>query len=220
MAEGAKWVKTWINNLAALNDQFRDDDGRIDFEALGREEYAFRMALSRRDFSKSERAAEAWKDSQGRWEASVENGKKGGRPKRNSESKKKDEKSNFNQEKTESQPQNQQPPKPPTQKEPKPEQNVYGRFENVFLTQEEYSELARMIGNVNELNNLIDSFGASLEDGSKTSNNHFATLSKWAQYRKDKDKEKEERQNANNETFAEREGKRCRKILEQFGMIK
>lgn len=93
--------------------------------------------------------------------------------------------------KPEPKPQNQQPPKPTTQKEPKQGQNVYGRFENVFLTQDEYSELARMIGNINELNNLIDSFGANLEDGSKTSNNHFATLIKWIDYRKSKAKEDE-----------------------------
>lgn len=107
------------------------------------------------------------------------------------ENKKAEQNSGDRKEQGKSKPQNQQPPKPPTQKEPKPGQNVYGRFENVFLTQDEYSELARMIGNVNELNNLIDSFGANLEDGSKTSNNHFATLIKWIDYRKNKAKEDE-----------------------------
>ena len=96
----------------------------------------------------------------------------------------------------------------------------FGKFGNVYITDDEYAELGLAVGNQNDLNMIIDALGASLEDGSRVSSNHYATLTKWVQYRKDKDKEKEERQNTNNETFAEREGKRCRKILEQFGMIK
>lgn len=133
-----------------------------------------------------------------------ENGKKGGRPKKSEK------------------------PKPPEENSTKLEAarqvrhgtKPFGKFGNVYLTDDEYAELGLAVGNQNELNAIIDSLGASLEDGSRTSINHYATLTKWVQYRKDKDKEKEERQNANNETFAEREGKRCRKILEQFGMIK
>lgn len=116
--------------------------------------------------------------------------------------------------------------KQPEENGPKPEAarrqgtKPFGKFGNVFITDDEYAELGLAVGNQNELNAIIDALGASLEDGSRTSTNHYATLTKWVQYRKDKDREKEERQNANNETFAEREGKRCRKILEQFGMIK
>ena len=215
MAEGAKWVKTWINNLAALNDKFRDDEGRIDFEALGREEYAFRMALSLRDFSKSERAEEAWNDAQGRWEASVKNGKKGGRPKRNSESKKKDEKPNPKQEKL--QPQNQQQPlqhaQPSAQKAAvkKPEQVVWGKFENVYLSQDEYNELARLIGNLNTAREMVDSLSAKLEDGSITSSNHYATLVYWANYRKNHPAEQK--------TFAERDAERQIQTLKRLGVV-
>lgn len=135
-------------------------------------------------------------------EASRQNGIKGGRPKKSEK------------------------PKPPEENSPKPEASrrhgtkPFGKFGNVFITDDEYAELGLAVGNQNELNAIIDTFGASLEDGSRTSTNHYATLTKWVQYRKDKEREKEERQNANNETYAEREGKRCRKILEQFGMIK
>lgn len=137
-------------------------------------------------------------------EASRQNGIKGGRPKKSEK------------------------PKPPEENSPKSEASrqvrhgtkPFGKFGNVYLTDDEYAELGLAVGNQNELNAIIDALGASLEDGSRVSSNHYATLTKWVQYRKDKDKEKEERQNANNETFAEREGKRCRKILEQFGMIK
>ena len=45
-----KWVKVWISNLSELTDQFRNEDGAVDFEALGREEYLYRMALSTKKF--------------------------------------------------------------------------------------------------------------------------------------------------------------------------
>lgn len=137
-------------------------------------------------------------------EASRQNGIKGGRPKKSEKPKQPEE----NSPKSEASRQVRQGTKP------------FGKFGNVYLTDDEYAELGLAVGNQNDLNMIIDALGASLEDGSRVSSNHYATLTKWVQYRKDKEKEKEERQNANNETFAEREGKRCRKILEQFGMIK
>ena len=120
-----------------------------------------------------------------------------------------------------------QKPKQPEETAQKPEASrqvrhgtkPFGKFGNVYLTDDEYAELGLAVGNQNELNAIIDALGASLEDGSRTSSNNYATLTKWVQYRKDKDKEKEERQNANSETFAEREGRRQRKILERFGMV-
>ena len=79
---GPRWIKQWINNLAALNELFRDDDGKVDFEALGREEYQFRQALVTHKFAKSERAKEAYQQAMTAYSANVENGKKGGRPKK------------------------------------------------------------------------------------------------------------------------------------------
>ena len=55
-----RWVKVWIDGLASLTERFRDGDGRVDFEALGREEYAFRHALVTGDFSRSERARDLY----------------------------------------------------------------------------------------------------------------------------------------------------------------
>ena len=120
-----------------------------------------------------------------------------------------------------------QKPKQPEETAQKPEASrqvrhgtkPFGKFGNVYITDDEYADLGLAVGNQNELNAIIDALGASLEDGSRTSTNHYATLTKWVQYRKDKDREKEERQNANSETFAEREGRRQRKILERFGMV-
>lgn len=134
---------------------------------------------------------------------------------------------NANDKQEKEQKPNETQPKQPGETAKKPEASrqvrqgtkPFGKFGNVYLTDDEYAELGLAVGNQNELNAIIDALGASLEDGSRTSTNHYATLTKWVQYRKDKEKEKEEQQNTNNETFAEREGRRQRKILERFGMV-
>lgn len=81
--KGPKWVKAWISQMAMLNDQFRDDEGKIDFLALGKEEYQFRMALIQGRLEKSERAKYAYEEALGRYSAYVSNGSKGGRPRKN-----------------------------------------------------------------------------------------------------------------------------------------
>lgn len=81
--KGPKWVKAWISQMAMINDQFRDDEGKIDFLALGKEEYQFRMALIQGRIEKSERAKDAYEEALGRYSAYVSNGSKGGRPRKN-----------------------------------------------------------------------------------------------------------------------------------------
>jgi len=77
---GPRWIKQWIGELAVLNEKFRDENGSVNFEALGREEYAFRVALITGNTRKSERATAALELAKNAYKASVENGKKGGRP--------------------------------------------------------------------------------------------------------------------------------------------
>lgn len=72
-----------------------------------------------------------------------------------------------------------------------PGQLVWGHFENVFLTQEQFNELARNVGNLNKARELVENLSAGLADGSKESKNHFATLTHWANYRKSKAEEDE-----------------------------
>lgn len=72
-----------------------------------------------------------------------------------------------------------------------PDQLVWGQFENVFLTQEQFNELARNVGNLNKARELVENLSAGLADGSKESKNHFATLTHWANYRKSKAEEDE-----------------------------
>lgn len=133
-----------------------------------------------------------------------ENGKKGGRPKKDEKPKQPEENG----------------PKPETSRQVRQGTKPFGKFGNVYLTDDEYAELGLAVGNQNELNAIVDTFGASLEDGSRTSTNHYATLTKWVQYRKDKEKEKEEQQNARNETYAEREGRRQIEQLRKCGLLK
>lgn len=101
-------------------------------------------------------------------EASRQNGIKGGRPKKSEKLK----------------PQL-------TEMKKTPDQLVWGKFENVFLTQEQFNELARNVGNLNKARELVENLSAGLADGSKESKNHFATLTHWANYRKSKAEEEE-----------------------------
>lgn len=66
----------------------------------------------------------------------------------------------------------------------KPGQIVWGTFANVYLSQDEYNEILHIVGNLNSTREMVDSFSAKLEDGSVTSANHYATLVNWANYRK------------------------------------
>ncbi len=97
----------------------------------------------------------------------------------------------------------------------KPGQDVYGAFTNVYLSQDEFNELARMVGNLNATREMIDSLSAKLEDGSTTSLNHYATLVNWANWRKKADEEKEK----GKETFTEREGRRQVEQLKKYGLL-
>lgn len=87
----------------------------------------------------------------------------------------------------------------------KPDQLVWGQFENVFLTQKQHDDFCVHVGNVNEAKQIIDSLSCKLEDGSSNSSNHYATLMHWSNYRKEKTAEAAEtakaRAAANAEAF-------------------
>ena len=153
-----------------------------------------------------------------------ENGKKGGRPRKNPLP---EETAEPGPEQPKAQP---RPPEkssaPPTAQAiapaptpkaavKKPGQTVYGAFTNVYLSQEEFNELARLVGNLNATREMIDSLSAKLEDGSITSANHYATLTYWANWRKKADEEKEK----GKETFTEREGRRQVEQLKKYGLL-
>lgn len=68
-----------------------------------------------------------------------------------------------------------------------------GEFQNVKLTQEQYSELGIKFGNMQKLNRAIDSLSCKLENEElkPVPKNHYAVLLKWASYREDMEEQKE-----------------------------
>ena len=66
-----------------------------------------------------------------------------------------------------------------------------GEFGNVRLTQEEYSELGIRFANKRALDRAIDSLSCQIENGEKNPKSHYAELVKWATYRDDMDEKKE-----------------------------
>lgn len=81
---GPYWTRNWIEKMWRFTAEnfVNFDTGDVDFEALGREEYEFRKALFYRNFKHSERAKEAFVESEDLYKVNVERGKKGGRPKK------------------------------------------------------------------------------------------------------------------------------------------
>lgn len=97
---------------------------------------------------------------------------------------------------------------------------LWGEFQNVEISQDQFNELAQYVGNVEECKKLINSFSANIADGTVTSKNHFATLKKWADARK-RFVEKNEKAEANNTmSFQEIEGQRQVAQLRKYGLIK
>ena len=153
-----------------------------------------------------------------------ENGKKGGRPRKNPLP---EENAEPGQEQPKAQPRPpEKAPAVPAAHAPapapapkaavkKPGQDVYGAFTNVYLSQEEFNEILHLVGNLNATREMIDSLSAKLEDGSTTSANHYATLVYWANWRKKADEEKEK----GKETFTEREGRRQVEQLKKYGLL-
>lgn len=82
--KGPYWTKNWIEAMWRFtNENFVNfDTGAVDYEALGKEEFQFRKALFFRNFKNSERAKMAFASAEDDYKNPVENGKKGGRPKK------------------------------------------------------------------------------------------------------------------------------------------
>ena len=82
--KGPYWTRNWIEAMWRFtNENFVDfDTGAVDYEALGKEEFQFRKALFFRNFKNSERAKMAFSSAEDDYKNPVENGKKGGRPKK------------------------------------------------------------------------------------------------------------------------------------------
>lgn len=73
------WVRHWIDDTYEFSRNFLKKDGKIDFEALGKEEWEFRKALKLKDFSKNERAKFVWEEANSLHERNRSNGLKRGK---------------------------------------------------------------------------------------------------------------------------------------------
>ena len=84
---GPYWTKIWIEAMwrFTVENFVEFDTGNVDYEALGREEYEFRKALFYRNFKNSPRAKEAFAEVKESYKVFVENGRQGGRPRKNQE---------------------------------------------------------------------------------------------------------------------------------------
>ena len=80
--KGIPWVRHWIQASHEWSKNFIDENGVVDFESLGREEFEFREALYNKDFSTNERAKYLWNEALKTHDRQAANGKKGGRPKK------------------------------------------------------------------------------------------------------------------------------------------
>jgi hypothetical protein len=85
ITNGPFWSQNWFEAMwrFTCNNFVNFDTGAVDFEALGREEYEFRKALFFRNFKNSKRARSVFDEAKAEYDKKVENGMKGGRPKKN-----------------------------------------------------------------------------------------------------------------------------------------
>jgi hypothetical protein len=204
-----RWVKVWIDAMATLTERFRDEEGRIDFEALGREEYEFRHALVTGDYSRSSRARDFADAAAKDYKVHSENGKKGGRPAkklsadattREDVENKSDSDNAGNLESATSADtetldgltdKDAQPVGGMATSKPfrtTPTQNSYGEFGNVKMTTAEFEKFAQAVG-AERANALIEELSSYLASSGKRYKSHYATLLNWGR-RKDTDASK------------------------------
>lgn len=84
VTSGPYWTQNWIEAMWRFTSErfVNFDTGVVDYEALGREEYEFRKALFYRNFKNSPRAKTAFDEAAADYTKKVQNGSKGGRPKK------------------------------------------------------------------------------------------------------------------------------------------
>lgn len=182
------WLKIYIGNLAVLNEQFRDENGAIDFAALGREEYEFRRAVIIGDFSRSERAREIYELCEEEFVARSEAGKKNARKrwKKSSADAPTREDGEFKSDSGAAG--NLESATPADTKPAEPAKNTYGEFGNVKMTTAEFEKFVQAEG-ADRANALIEELSSYLASSGKRYKSHYATLLNWGR-RKDKEGEK------------------------------
>lgn len=212
ITKGPFWSKNWFEAMwrFTCNNFVNFDTGAVDFEAIGREEYEFRKALFFRNFKNSKRARTVFDEAKAEYDKKVENGMRGGRPKKNTEG----AANGNNADESATAFENLGTSKPNALNDQRrtgghllhssslnshPVRSgavdvfnlaYAGEFGNVRLTQEQYAQLGIKFGNQQKLNRAIDSLSCQIENGEKNPANHYAELVKWASYREDMEEQK------------------------------
>lgn len=210
------WVKIWIASMATLTERFRDDEGRVDFEALGREEYAFRHALITGDYCKSERARDLAEAAEKDYKIHSENGKKGGRPKKLTAAASTRDGvdasttgcDHYDQE-TDQVSTDEALDKPgagevppenvsakPSPALPVPAKKAHGEFGNVMLTDDEYAKLCEKCADADALITELDQYIES-QGKTKKYKSHYATLLNWSRRKAQEAKPQQRYKNIN-----------------------
>lgn len=200
MAERSKngpyWVKAWIADLSQLTDMFRDEDGKVDYDALGREEYQFRMALARKDFSLSSRAKKVWDEALGPYKHRISAALK-------------------DKESTAGAPTREDGEDRKSGTPAKPSLAYSGKNGLVRLTDDEYALLLQELGNKRKADRLIDDLDYKLAEGATFRQPHLHVLTHWQSYREDKAAEAAEMAKVNADARAEAYSKRGYKTAEE-----
>lgn len=179
------WLKIYIGNLAVLNEQFRDENGAIDFAALGREEYEFRRAVIIGDFSRSERAREIYELCEEEFVARSEAGKKNARKRWKKSSADATTREDVEFKSDSSDAANLESATSADNKPSEPAKNTYGEFGNVKMTTAEFEKFVQAEG-AERANALIEELSSYLASSGKRYKSHYATLLNWGR-RKDKE---------------------------------
>ena len=172
-----RWVKVWIDAMATLTERFRDEEGRIDFEALGREEYEFRHALVTGDYSRSSRARDFADAAAKDYKVHSENGKKGGRPAKKLSADGDTREGSLNVPDGRDAAKMESSTSADT-KPAEPAKNTYGEFGNVKMTTAEFEKFVQAVG-AERANALIEELSSYLASSGKRYKSHYATLLNW-----------------------------------------
>ena len=212
---GPYWVKTWIADLSRLTDMFRDEDGKVDYEALGREEYQFRMALARKDFSISVRAKKVWDEALGPYQQRIGAARKdkestAGAPTReDGVDRKSGTPATISQDAAHRK-------SADDSKAPTSCNLAYsGKNGLVRLTDDEYALLLQELGNKRKADRLIDDLDYKLAEGATFRQPHLHVLTHWQSYREDKAAEAAEMAKVNADARAEAYSRRGYKTAEE-----
>lgn len=219
------WVKIWIASMATLTERFRDDEGRVDFEALGREEYAFRHALITGDYYKSERARDLAEAAEKDYKIHSENGKKGGRPKKltaaattregvdvvhDRESGSLGRATNGCNKPGAGEVPPESASAKPSPALPVPAKRPHGEFGNVMLTDDEFAKLCEKCPDADALITELDQYIES-QGKTKKYKSHYATLLNWSQR-----KAQEAKQKKGYKTAAEKDADVLKELAEYY----